>query len=255
MQTDKECPRCHSHRLRKVGKKNNRQRYYCNDCKRHFIEGAVVLNKEPVHFKCSKCGGTLSKSGLTKKGKQRYKCRCCGYKQVETPEKPNYIRSAENIECPKCGSTKILKRGYTKDNRQRYECKDCGRTFAENLCYTHLSNKQKNFIVFYGIHLNVPVKQIAEELKCNEKTVRNIKNSYKNALLQKQIDDTKITFDKVDNKEVRFTKEQKIYIVEEMLNKDKNQKEIAEQLGCHAVTISRIKAWYKTYIKNKISNT
>lgn len=35
-----------------------------------------------------------------------------------------------SLRCPRCTSTRIIKRGFTKDRlRQRYRCKACGRNF------------------------------------------------------------------------------------------------------------------------------
>ena len=240
-----ECPRCHSKDIRSKGVSKGRRKYYCKNCGRYFIAGYTPTYTEEVTLKCRKCGGSLNRSGKTPLGKQRYKCKCCGYKQVENPEDHVYVRSVTGMTCTQCGSINILKRGHEKDGRQRYICKDCGHSIMDRAKYKHMTKKQKKFIIMYGINLNIPVKEIAKEMNCCEKTVRNIKRKYLENL-KKESKEAKVTIKRNSNKEIRLSIEQKKYIVEVMLRKEKRkQKEIAREIGCSHVTISRIKAWYK----------
>jgi insertion element IS1 protein InsB len=36
------------------------------------------------------------------------------------------------MQCPKCGSTRIIKNGLTHHKKQKYQCNDCHRQFVEN---------------------------------------------------------------------------------------------------------------------------
>ena len=39
------------------------------------------------------------------------------------------MKSTDNIQCPRCGSTKFISHGKDKNGSKRYKCKDCGKTF------------------------------------------------------------------------------------------------------------------------------
>lgn len=241
------CPICNSNSIKKAGfDRQRKQRYKCNTCGKYFAQSTIVRDFEPLKLRCRKCGGALIKQGYSKNKKQRYRCKCCGYRQIENPRQPLRITTNGELKCPNCDSVNVFRRGFDNNkNRQRYECKDCKRTFTESSNFQHLTDKQKKLIVLYCVNLKVPIKQIAEELKVSEVTVRNVKNNYLKAILQKQIDSEKVTFKKVASKQLRFTKKQRVYIVEEMLNKGMRIVQVARNIGCTPATISRIKAWYK----------
>ena len=115
-------------------------------------------------------------SGHDKTGKQRYKCVNCGHKFVENPTQQKF--TVWEKECPRCGHIGARKAGKTS-GKQYYQCLECNHKYLENPCYKHVSPKQKQFIIRYGVNLGVSVKDLKPYVSCTERTIRNILSKYK----------------------------------------------------------------------------
>lgn len=137
---------------------------------------------------CPKCKGYhVIKNGKDKEDStiQVYKCRECGYIWSDKPLK-QYYKNPEQIECHKCGSIEIRKEGKTVDGRQRYKCKCCGYKFTDNLKYANdfvkpreLTQKDKNLILMYHIHLKQSIKALAKSFNKPVEDVRLLVKAYK----------------------------------------------------------------------------
>jgi hypothetical protein len=90
------CPRCDSNRIRKAGKPNGIQQFYCNECKRRFLIH-LKLKADKIPLICYRCGG----SNTISKGKAYRKSRNVG--------------SGKNGICNDC------KRGFTQGGRKEVE--------------------------------------------------------------------------------------------------------------------------------------
>lgn len=177
---EKPCPYCGSEDVKKGGHlKSGARRYVCNTCGKGYNENTIVTDPPHKPEKCPLCGGThINLSGHdTKTGKQRYKCVACGHKFVENPTQFRF--TIHEKKCPHCDHIGAKKGGRSGDKKQYYICLKCGHKYLENPKYVHLTPKQKELIVKYGVGCGVPVKDLATYIPCTERTVRNIISKYK----------------------------------------------------------------------------
>lgn len=121
------CPECSSSNLNKNGWSNGRQRYKCNSCGRHFVEGTTYKGRSPKtntpKFDCPYCGSpNVLRSGLLRSGKQRFICQHCK-KSFSSRE----ILTPVEWKCPYCES-KLKRAGKSKTGKSAYFCTTCGKT-------------------------------------------------------------------------------------------------------------------------------
>lgn len=177
---DIECPYCKSHSIRKAGKDNNKQRYQCLECNKYFNKDTII--KEPLNITCPKCGKKhINKSGFNPSGTRRYKCVDCGYK-FTLDVTPRYFEPQAQT-CPMCGHNEAKKAGRSgkgpyAERKQYYKCCKCGHKFLIDGKYHQLTDKDKQFIIKFGVNLGVPATQIAKEIGCTDKTCRKIINQF-----------------------------------------------------------------------------
>jgi transposase-like protein len=76
--------------------------------------------------KCPRCGNTEFWVYLTKFGYKKYMCKAC-----KKSFQSNYLRkeATKGVQCPKCGSTDILRKGFNRSGIQKYSCKTCKKYF------------------------------------------------------------------------------------------------------------------------------
>lgn len=76
--------------------------------------------------KCPRCGNTEFWVYPTKFGYKKYMCKAC-----KKSFQSNYLRkeATKGVECPKCGSTDILRKGFNRCGIQKYSCKTCKKYF------------------------------------------------------------------------------------------------------------------------------
>lgn len=80
---------------------------------------------------CPNCQSTKLQKKGKRAGKQRYRCSNCGANFTEgatyTPAKR--LPLLNNIKCPECGESHVIRDGKTADGTQRYQCQSCGLNF------------------------------------------------------------------------------------------------------------------------------
>lgn len=90
------------------------------------------------------------------------------------------------VACPHCGSASIKKHG-TKDGRQRYRCKDCQKTFSSTVGTLHQHSKLTKYQwkgLIKGLILNLSIRNIADDIEVNPRTVWYNKQKICNALAE-----------------------------------------------------------------------
>lgn len=167
-----KCPYCGSLHIKKGGVlKSGAKRYVCNDCSKGFSENTVV--REQVKIVCPDCGGACTRSGHNEEGEQRYKCKSCGKKFLENPQK-RY--ETHEKTCPRC-EHKFAKKAGKTNGKQYYLCLNCNHKFLEDQQYRQLLDWEKRYIIKCGIK-GYSNKQIAEKIKCSDRTVSNALKNY-----------------------------------------------------------------------------
>jgi transposase-like protein len=89
------------------------------------------------------------------------------------------LRWPDDVECPSCQSTHVIKRGLddTDPARQRYECHDCDTRFddlTDTIFAGHHQPLKVWVLCLYFMGLNVSNEQIAQELAVNVSDVQQM---------------------------------------------------------------------------------
>ena len=103
---NKQCPKCNSTHIIKNGKyakDKSIQVYKCVECNYIWPDKPMKqYYKNTEHIQCHKCNSTnIGKEGHTTDGRQRYKCKNCGYrftkdlKQATVYAQPRVISAKE----------------------------------------------------------------------------------------------------------------------------------------------------------------
>lgn len=174
---DMPCPYCQSEDIKKGGKlKFGQIRYQCNTCKKTFSISTKI--KESPTVNCPRCkSNQIWRCGYAEDGqRQRFMCKECKYKFTENTNE-FFPREYIKINCPNCANDKAKKAGFSNYNEQYYKCTNCGHKFLLHGKYRQLNNQQKIFIIKETIK-GKTINSIAQKLKCNEKTVRNVLSKY-----------------------------------------------------------------------------
>ena len=198
--------------------------------------------------KCKNCGGRTIRNGFRLRNKQkiqRYKCTLCGHSFVEGAKEATSTNSS--VVCYHCGSHDIVRRGYTSREirKQVYYCKSCKKYFVENPSRTTLSADEVTFANSFIVHLGVPIKHVARELRRDERTIQKVVKKYK-----KQIaDGGPIIVPSIFRPEINedtknstpLTDMEKLYIYENYIRKGISYSQIMEEFHCSESTIKCIK--------------
>lgn len=101
------------------------------------------------------------------------------------------LRWPEEVRCPHCESSDVIKRGKdeSQPDRQRYDCKACTRRF-DDLTGTVLAGHHqplKTWIVcLYFMGLNLSNSQIAQELGLNGSDVQQMTEQLRQGIDEKK---------------------------------------------------------------------
>ena len=101
------------------------------------------------------------------------------------------LRWPEEVRCPHCESSEVIKRGKdeSQPDRQRYDCKACTRRF-DDLTGTVLAGHHqplKTWIVcLYFMGLNLSNSQIAQELGLNGSDVQQMTEQLRQGIDEKK---------------------------------------------------------------------
>lgn len=122
------CPECGSEELLKKGFRNNKQRYQCKTCGRHFIEGTKFVGRQvklPTLVKtCPYCkSNEVIRDGRLEDGSSRFQCKTCG-KNFSTK---TFMRPPVGYKCPYCGG-KLNRSGKGKLGQPEFHCTECGKS-------------------------------------------------------------------------------------------------------------------------------
>jgi len=100
-------------------------------------------------------------------------------------------RWPEGVECPHCGSRKVVRNGRDESqrNRQRYLCHDCRERF-DDLTGTVLAGHHQPLrlwvLCLYFMGLNLSNRQIAGELGLSDSAVQEMTSHLREGLVAKQ---------------------------------------------------------------------
>lgn len=101
------------------------------------------------------------------------------------------LRWPEEIRCPHCNSSKIIKYGKddTEPYRQKYNCKGCGR-FFDDLTNTIFAGHHQPLSVWilclYFMGLNLSTEQIAQELDLNKDDAHNMTRQLREGIVTRK---------------------------------------------------------------------
>lgn len=99
------------------------------------------------------------------------------------------IRWRFGVCCPRCRSSKVIKRGKddTEIHRQRYRCKACGAHFndlTDTIFAGHHQPLRNWILCLYLMGLNLSNQQIAQELNLDKDVVHDMTTQLRQGILQ-----------------------------------------------------------------------
>ena len=106
-------------------------------------------------------------------------------------EEVRKLRWPENIQCPHCNCSEVVKDGHDEKqrDRQRYECKNCHRRF-DDLTNTVFAGHHQPLkiwiIVLYLMGLNISNKQISKEIDLCETNVQKMTTTFREGVVTRQ---------------------------------------------------------------------
>jgi len=101
------------------------------------------------------------------------------------------LRWPENVECPHCHATEVVKNGHDdiQHHRQRYCCRMCNRSFDDLTGTTFAGHRQPLsvwMLCLYFMGLNLSNRQIAAELEMNENDVQEMTTVLRNGIVEQE---------------------------------------------------------------------
>lgn len=99
-------------------------------------------------MKCPSCGSEKVIKKGTRGGNQRYSCSYCNAHFTENKEyKSSPKLEPLNLNCPHCGSNRVVRDGKLENGKQRYTCRNCRKGFSdkESLKYSLSKSKLESF--------------------------------------------------------------------------------------------------------------
>ena len=146
---DPRCIRCDGANLTKIGSRDGKQRYRCEDCRRHF-NGELYVKTPEFDLKNPKCvhcesPKIVSHGHDSRTNRRKYKCRDCHkifQGELYTLVLAHREFDTTDPKCVFCDSQNLAKHGKFR-YRQKYFCKDCERHFGGEV--TELKAKRPKF--------------------------------------------------------------------------------------------------------------
>lgn len=101
------------------------------------------------------------------------------------------IRWKSGICCPRCCSSRVIKRGKddTESHRQRYQCKACGAHFddlTDTIFAGHHQPLRHWILCLYLMGLNLSNQQIAQELNLDKDVVQDMTTQLRQGIVEHQ---------------------------------------------------------------------
>jgi transposase-like protein len=89
-----------------------------------------------------------------------------------------------SLDCPSCGSEKIVKNGKIHNGKQNHKCRDCRRQFVQEPQNKIISQKTKNLIDKLLLE-KIPLAGIARVTEVSEPWLQNYVNAKDESIPQK----------------------------------------------------------------------
>lgn len=181
---DCSCPRCGSRNLYRDGKSNDSQRYRCKECGLNFNSRTTLCDSEAGKYKCPYCDGELIYTKYISPKAREYTCSECGhiFKRLPYTTINNRKEVVSAILKGKKPSVAAKEYGYSLSHLRRI--------MPDYYRAEKITDKQKKDIVLYGYYLKIPVKFMAEYIKCSEHKCREVLNKFKKNLMSTNRDAT-----------------------------------------------------------------
>ena len=112
--------------------------------------------------------------------------------EVQCYQTVRALRWPDEIVCPSCQATHVIKRGFddTEPARQRYECHDCDQRFddlIDTIFAGHHQPLKVWILCLYFMGLNISNEQIAHELALNGSDVQQMTAQLREGIVKKSL--------------------------------------------------------------------
>lgn len=176
-----KCPYCEGVLIYAGYSRRGLQKYLCKNCGKSCTSdesGKPIKRLLPFHSinsekVCPSCGTlNIKKTGHSKTGIQKYKCKECGKSFSDhTKERPSISEAIELLLKGISLSEASEKTSYSKEYLRKL--------MVPYYQTEEISKEQEALILRYGYYLRVPVDYMAKYVKCSEHKCREVLQKYR----------------------------------------------------------------------------
>ena len=217
-----KCPYCGGELVYGGYGRKGQRKYLCKECGRSCSASETGEPKAHVTFsqinkeiKCPECSSLNINLKGSAKGRKKYACGDCGKTFLEDVEGKRYtdvnrnhaielIQKGKNLEsvAEECGYTRDYLRKITKNSRMSCAVSDVLKGInISKVAQKHavslpdlrnavepeylketVTKEQKEMIIKFGVHLNVPLDYLAEYIPCSEHKCVEVMEAYRKKL-------------------------------------------------------------------------